>query len=353
MQFFRAMILTFLALPAALAAQTDTPKTSETIDVNVVTIDATVTDRDGNAILGLEPSDFIVEEEGRQVEVESADYFTNLRLLDRNEKNAPFRVERVREERYFVFFLDKEGSETFNDFRSELLNIRQALRDFVEESMLPTDRILIAGFDTRLKLYSDFTSDKKELRRALDDAVTFSNGLTEPPPDAAGDSVLARIDTKRMRDHTGTTLEAMEVLAEALRSIRGRKVLTLFSAGIGEPSRFNPMFIDNISAEYDPALHALQTANVTVYTVNLLRHQTGPRTREEVLTRLAGDTGGSYHRNVVSFATPLKLIDRQNSGYYLLTYTMRHKPGEHGFQKVAVRTKNPEFRVTARAGYEY
>ena len=43
-------------------------------------------------------------------QIDSVDYFTNRRLLDAREENAPFKVERIREDRYFIFFFDKPAT---------------------------------------------------------------------------------------------------------------------------------------------------------------------------------------------------------------------------------------------------
>src|SRR5947209_8365175 len=98
-----AFFLTLLALP--LAAQ-EPPKFGENVEVNVVLIDAVVTDATGHQILGLDKNDFTVTENGVQQPIDSVEYFTNRKLLNAPEQSAPFKVERVREDRYFVFFFD-------------------------------------------------------------------------------------------------------------------------------------------------------------------------------------------------------------------------------------------------------
>src|SRR4051794_39475415 len=99
-----AVFLAMLALP--LMAQ-QTPKFGENVEVNLVLVDAVVTDGGGHQILGLDKTDFIVTENGVPQPIESVEYFTNRKLLNAPESSAPFKVERVREERYFVFFFDK------------------------------------------------------------------------------------------------------------------------------------------------------------------------------------------------------------------------------------------------------
>src|SRR4051794_3665652 len=83
-----------------LAAQQQTEPFKEKVDVNLVLLDAVVTDNRGNQILGLGKDDFVVRENGVPQAVESVDYFTNRKLLDAPEKSARFNVERVHDERY-------------------------------------------------------------------------------------------------------------------------------------------------------------------------------------------------------------------------------------------------------------
>ena len=103
----RRFALAFALLALAFPGLAQQQPFEEQIDVNAVLLDIIVTDDKGNQILGLSKDDFIVKENGIPQEVDSVDYFTNRRLLDSREESAPFKVERVREDRYFIFFFDK------------------------------------------------------------------------------------------------------------------------------------------------------------------------------------------------------------------------------------------------------
>ncbi len=96
--------LTALLLALAIPVFAADSKFQEKIDVNVVLLDSIVTDSHGNQVLGLGKDDFVVTEGGAPQAIESVDYLTNRRLLNAPEENAPFKVERVRESRYFVLF---------------------------------------------------------------------------------------------------------------------------------------------------------------------------------------------------------------------------------------------------------
>jgi len=343
-----ALSLALLALPlAAQNAPSNPPKFGENVDVNVVLIDAVVTDRGGHQILGLDKQDFVVKENGVEQTVDSVDYFTNRKLLNAPEEKAPFRVEQVHEERYFIFFFDKPSDAQLYD---EVSLARKAAREFVDHQMRDADRVAILGHDVRLKVYSDFTNDRKQLDRALDDAGRFSLGVT------TGDGpILRAVDKKKMMDRSGTVYEALNVLGDALRTIKGRKNLVLFSAGILEQGQSvtGEGVVLTESRYYKPMIESLNAANVTVYAINLQRNAPEIPAFHQTLGRLTAETNGEYFRRPVNFEPIVKKIEQETNGYYLITYTAHHPKGTSGFQRVDVSLRNPDLRVRAREGYSY
>jgi VWFA-related protein len=346
-RFALLAVMAALVLPAVAQQQ---PALEERIDVNVVLLDAIVTDAKGNQILGLAKDDFVVKENGVEQPLESLDYFTNRRMLDQREENAPFKVERVREERYFIFFFDKPDDAAF--FAGQLNVARNAARNFIRKEMKEGDRIAIAGHDVRLKIYSDFTSDPKQLERALVEATRFGPGLTKAASDAGDASILRHVDSSLMMARTGTVYQALEVLADAVRPIRARKNVLLFSPGILEITEdVRGGMIVNRSRHLDPALQSLNAANVTVYPMQLQRDVSIDPVFHQRLEELASSTGGQYFRFNTSFEPALNKIDDVNAGYYLLSY--RTKNAGKGVQKVEVSVRNqPGLRVTSRSGYQ-
>ena len=342
-----AVILLALALPGLAQNQ----PFQEQIDVNAVLLDVIVTDSKGNQILGLAKDDFIVKEDGVAQTVDSVDYFTNRRLLTAREENAPFPVEHVRGERYFILFFDKPSD--IGALHDQLTLARAAAREFIREDMMEGDQVAVVGHDVRLKVYSDFTSDKRRLERALTEATRFGRGITRAP-EGEGPSILRNIEADTMMKRTGRVYEAIRVLAEALRPIRGRKNLVLFSPGIAEQEEtISNGMITTRSRYFDPMIEALNGANATVYAAQLQRDVTLTPMFHQRLEEMAEATGGEYFRFNTTFERPLERVENVNNGYYLLTYRSRHPRGEKGFQKVEVSVRNPEFRVIARPGYQY
>jgi VWFA-related protein len=348
MRFF-PIILAMLSL--ALPASGQQHSLEEQIDVNAVLLDVIVTDSRGNHILGLSADDFIVKEDGVVQTIDSADYITNRTLLTAREDKAPFPVERVTNDRYFVFFFDKPGEP--GALYSPLMLARQAVLDFIRKDMRPTDHVAIVGHDVRLKIYSDFTRDRRLLESALGEALRFGRGETTAGT-AEGPSILNNMASQDLIRETSTVYEALDLLGDAMRPIPARKNLVLFSGGIADRhDSVRGGLLMGRSIHLDPALRSLNAANVSVYGVQLQRDVDATPMFHQRLTEISEATGGQYFQFNTSFRPAVRRIDTTNSGYYLVTYKSSRRPGESGFQKVEVAVKNPEFRVTARSGYQY
>ena len=355
MRTLAASVLSILiAAPALLAQQPppaeQQPNFGERIEVQAVLLDAVVTDSKGNQILGLNKDDFLVTEGGKPQALDSADYYTTLKLLNATEQNAPFNVERVKERRYFVFFFDKpEEARLF----SRVAQARANTKKFIETDIGPNDLVAIVGHDVRLKVYSDFTNDKQQLYKALDDVAQFGRGLLTPSADTSRPSILRNIPGHEMMDETGTVYEALTELADALKPIRARKDLVLFSAGIIEPNEeIRGGVLLSRSRYYQPMIEALNGADVTVYSANLFERPPEAPAYHDTLQAVALETNGTYYRYTITFNHALQDVAKQSAGYYLLTYTTK-KTGR-GFQRVQVSIRNhPELHVTSRTGYTY
>ena len=347
----KASLLALLLAASTAAAQQQQPaKFGEKVDVNLVMLDAVVTDSRGNQILGLDKDDFVVKENGVAQPVDTVDYFTNRRLLDESESKAAFKVERVHEQRYFIFFFDKPTDAGVLFDRLSLA--RRAVKDFIRDRMQPTDLAAVVAHDMRLKVYSDFTANKKQLEQAVDSTAMFGRGLTTS--NAASDTPsLLRAGGSDIINETGTVYEALELLGDRVRSIRARKEIVLFSAGIHEPGEeIRGGMIVTTSRYYDPMIHALNRADVSVYPANLLDVAGAPPFVHQSLERIAADSNGEYFRFNTSFGPALRQVDKLSNGYYLISYYTKPRSGR-GFQKVDVALKNREFRIRARQGYSY
>ena len=195
----------------------------------------------------------------------------------------------------------------------------------------------MAGHDVRLKIYSDFSNDSAQLSRAIDAPSV------RPRAHSGSGPILSAVDKHHMMYETGRVYEALEVLGNAMRGVKGRKNLILFSPGILEPGQdIRHGMIVAQSRYYQPMIDSLNATNVTVYAMNLLEDV--PRKCRESQTL---ESGAGHEWRLLPASRELRSADqargKQTNGYYLITYTSHHPKSDRGYQKVDVDVKSKEF----------
>lgn len=338
----------------AIHAQTESlPDEPETrfegeVRVSEVLLDVLVTDTAGNVVLGLGEDDFVVEDEGRPVPVESVSFYSNRTFLGGLGDSTPGGTG-APQDRYFVLFFYRPPVARAGPRDSSLyLKLPQAGRmsfQWMVEDLLPNDHVAVVSYGMHLDLHHDFSRDRDRLGRA-----TLRAAQGKAPPDRwpsrvenpeAGVSLAELFERTGLDRETEDLHKAVEVLAEALGEVTGRKNLILFGAD------FPRLASDESRKGYPPMVRALNAHNVAVYGLSV----TG-RGRQPSLAQLAEDTGGQYAYGFASFLDPLRTISVENSGYYLVSFRSEFPASETGYREVSVRTVNEDFRVRTRNGYE-
>jgi VWFA-related protein len=344
-----------LVLTPAATAQESQPQEEFGTEINVteVQLDVLVHDKKGNIIIGLDAEDFVVEEDGEPVEIQDVTFYSNLRLAPGASPVEGVDVAETPQERYFILFFHDQRR-----IRAELpgiagrqLEAARESKEWVRTELLPRDFVAVAGYDFKLKLFQDFTQDRGALIEAIDRAIQGKGG--DNWPSRIGDedelSLAKSLPTgKELRKQTRRIYHGLEVLARAAGEIPGRKNLLLFTMGFGDLDSFglyrpDPRF-------YPPMVRTLNDNNVAVYGIDLAPIGVD-HSLTEAINQLSIETGGRYQFNFTNFLTPLREVSEANTGYYLLSYTARHPADEDGYQKVEVKTKDPNFKVKAREGY--
>ena len=177
------------------------------VNTTLITLPVSVTDRDGRYIPNLRKEDFRLWEDGVEQPVA---FFSSV--------DKPFSV---------VLMLDTSGSTRFR-----LDEIQDAAITFVNQ-LRQDDRVMVVSFDDRVRVLSEFTSDRSRLRDAI----------------------------RRTNPGDGTKLyEAVDlVINQRLNSVEGRKAIVLFTDGVDTTSR-HASYVSNVqdAEELDALIYPVQ-----------------------------------------------------------------------------------------------
>lgn len=170
---FLPVLLLSLAIGLALAtgpaaAQPEAPPADlflEQVDVEVVNVDVTVTDRSGRPITGLTADDFVLYQDGERREITNFYSFLNGRLkLDRDDPDVLPASEWPEERllRRVVFLFDNNSLEKRDRARAI-----EELEQFVLEQFDGTYEWAVVAYSDELQLLEPFTRDKTTVLGAL------------------------------------------------------------------------------------------------------------------------------------------------------------------------------------------
>ncbi|MBL8149610.1 MAG: VWA domain-containing protein [Blastocatellia bacterium] len=143
--FSTLFLLSLLLLPVASAQQSEEPVVVR-VDTDLVAVDLTVKDKEGNFILDLSKDDFEILENG---EVKKVEFFQNTRSFDQ----SPLAL---------VFALDLSGSLS----EEETVVSRRSIAEFIE--MLDSNSVCgLIAFNNKIEVLENFTDNKKKLSKTL------------------------------------------------------------------------------------------------------------------------------------------------------------------------------------------
>jgi VWFA-related protein len=306
-------VLLAIGVAGLLAARPDaqTSQPGFRAEVNLVEVDASVTDDQGHPVVGLTADDFELFEDGQPQKIQS---FTPVdipltapaQFLGVDRPVSPD-VRSNREPvsgRVYLVVLDDMN---INPMRVD--TVRSAARDFVESSFGAGDLAAIVYTSGRVDASQDFTADPQQLLASIDkfmgrgvqsaaleaaekyyaDRLTLE--LDAPPgvkpeniPQLAADLQDARQrtigasakPTVDMQDFERaqrviTVLDTMRALAESLMPLRGRrKAVVMFSEGLNYQltQPFGMRSVSDVLRAMQDTLTAAARANVSFYTID-------------------------------------------------------------------------------------
>lgn len=286
----RAVRFGFAAIAAmaspgeAIGQAQQPPRYTETVTVSRVLVDARVVDGQGQPILGLDARHFKVRVDGKPATVESVEWIGESRPPAARRLDFPGLNEAQRSPARLVVFLvqkDLEPTRIVGLMRM-LVNARRFL-----DSLGPEDRVAVLSFDSRLRVWLDFTRDVDKVRAVLEHGILFEN---PPPVEAAPPpALLPALDVKRAAQ-AYTMEDSLVLLGRALELLPGAKSIVYFGHGFG---RLMGRFV-YAEPSYAEAKRRLQAARASVFCIDVT--DAASHSLDAGLQVTAKDTGGFFLR---------------------------------------------------------
>ncbi|MDE3167799.1 MAG: VWA domain-containing protein [Acidobacteriota bacterium] len=319
-------LLVTIVLCAALAAQTpQKPLDRQTedslpsikVDVNVVSILASVRDKKGGLIANLAKDDFTIFEDGKKQDVKYFSRETDLALT-------------------MGLLVDVSASQR------NLIGIEQsAANQFFGQVLRKKDLAFLMEFGEEAELLQDYTSSSRLLYQGLRQ-LQISSGVSGPMP-----GPVPTIGSPR-----GTVLYDAVYLAanEKLKGEVGRKMIVVITDGVDQGSRVS----------INEAIEAAQKADAVIYSIDYYDASAyggfgfgGGGGGESALKKMSDETGGRVYK--VDRRHPLDQVfqelQEEMRSQYLIGYTPENDTRDGSYRKIDIRLRNKDYKPQARKGY--
>lgn len=266
------LIFLFLfILTVAVKAQDAPDDTPIKVNTLLYTIPLTVSDGKGRPVSGLKKEDFSILEDGVKQEIE---FFLN----DETPMNVAILVD------------------TSFSTKPVLDNIQKAARDFLKV-LRPEDKGIIASFDYKTTFLSEFTSDKKRLSKAINQA--------------------------RIADRAGSDMRGAVALVvkNYFAAFKGRKAIIVLTDGMVSENAISSQEILHVLQNSDTLFYPI-IFKTNFYSDARLRAANGRKPLPvEVLELLAGETAGRfYEKDTTNLKEAFQDIAEALKKQYLLGY---------------------------------
>jgi VWFA-related protein len=409
----KSLSTTFLAVALfATVANAQTPpdaapqKLTESIEIRVISVDVTVTDRKGNAVKGLTKDDFVLYENGQPkplsnfYEIQSP--VKTVAAVAPGAAPAPQPLIRAddipdNQKRRIIFYIDNLSLNPFNRNR-----VFKDMKKFIDEVMRPGDEAMIATYNRSMKVRVPFTRDKVTLQQTLDvilgesalgvNAKSDRRQVEDQIRDATSyDEALshARTYSEEILHDLRQSVESITALMSTLAGVEGKKVLVLTSEGFPmEPGREMFAYLEDQSKEkgwnsggtilegmsynsHEQIASVARGANangITLYTihaggldasstanaenarpVSFSVAQAAIQNSTDSMQMMAEMTGGLASLNTNNFGTAFQRIGRDLDDYYSLGYRAgTERVDRQRTLEVRLKTNPNKYNVRAR-----
>jgi VWFA-related protein len=388
------MALAFAQNPAPPPSQP--PNTAIRIDVNLVQVDAVVTDSRNRRISDLQASDFDLFQDGKPQAITNFSYVgkqpgqpaaagprsATVKLAKGDVPPPPPVLQPAAVHRTLALVVDDLGLAAEN-----IPPVRDAIRKFVDNEMRPDDLVAIVRTGAGMGALQQFTTDKRLLYEALD-RVKYGQsrvGVSSFAPLGSGPTgrgARAAIELDHLREDTFAvgSLGAIRFVVNSMAGFPGRKSVVLFTENVrlifrGATDQMVAQAVQQLSDAANRAavvIHAIDPRGLPNFNLTAQDNTAGmsrrrvsrtPAQRETEMERteegmfaLSDATGGLFLHDLNDLGAALRKAADDSEGYYLIGYhpdasTFETSGGERRFHKIEVKVKKPGLRVRSREGF--
>ncbi len=359
-----------------------------TTTTQLVVVNVSARDKNGDPISGLTASDFTVTEDGKPQRISVFEY---QRLEEGSPAPArppraapapaaaPARIAiakpgevKYKDRRLLVLFFDQAGMPVADQIRAQ-----QGAIKFVNENITASDLVAVMTYSTDLTVVHDFTDDRETLVTVLKGLSIGDTGMADASTgsDAEEDSGAAfTADSSEFNIfNTDRKLAALESAVKMLGSLPEKKALVYFTSGMSRTG------IDN-QAQLRATINAAIRGNVAFYPVDARglvasaplgdatagspggqgmysgnSQRTAQRSfqdQQETLYTLAADSGGKALLDRNDLSLGIVQAQKDTSSYYIIGYYSTNLSLDGKYRRIKVQIgKNLTAKLDYRTGY--
>jgi VWFA-related protein len=377
------------------------------VDVNVVQVDVTVTDRSGKHVSGLAAQDFEVFQNGKKQQVLGATWvegtapgLKEMVRVQADKAPALRQLSREQVRRVIILFVDDLSLSP-----PSMYYTKEAIQKFTDANIAEGDLIALFRASSGSVFAQQFTNDREQLAAAVrglgnrqmafaDSMAPIMNNQLEDDPDptiadlARSQRLQEEIAMRERQDQiTAGVLTTLRQLIQGLGDWPGRKSViffgesiqladsaqAMFNPGMNPADNMRPGALGGTRRLTIPALRQLtETANrngVVLYTIDprglptlnmgaqdmpssnvrRMQGQLNQRNYEFIasqdgMAEMAAETGGLFFQGTNDITRALSRAVEDQEGYYLLAF----RPDEESFERSKQGAKYHKLNVKVR-----
>lgn len=364
------------------------------LPVNVVVVNATVTDRSGKPVTDLNPEDFRVYDDGKPQPIQTfaLESYSPAGVDNAGASEKKENAEPAPKPRLISIVIDDLTME----LPADLMRMIQSITDYIKKEVSPMDMIALVSGSGNVQL--PFSDDPQQLAQAIPAALkklnfTTTTRSTCPPltdltawrvadgwhnyqvnfddliqktisclnldPDSPASkgtaesylrssaSQQSQIDLYRTR----TLLYTMSKHIRALRHFEGPKEIVFFSDGFltekGTPSAYQIQEIVDLALRSGIVMNSVNIRGLAYEA----QDSEDMLAQEDPLNQMAYETGGLFFHNDNNFYKAMKNVAQRQSHRYVMSYGMPPHKADGAYHKIRLEVTRPGLQISYRKGY--